>query len=109
MKAKILRNLLLGALLFSLVSPLVTGIRQAGPSLRTIRNASLTGVYGYSLFGWVLGHSSPTNNTTNRANDVVGVMWFDGNSTVMLHDTYDEAGSVFQRGTAVTPSSEPIQ
>jgi|SRR5580765_113106 len=103
MKAKILRNLLLGALLFSLVSPLVTGVQASGPFATNYSNASLTGVYGYSLFGWVLGHSSPTSNTTNRPIDIVGVMWFDGNGTVMLHDTYDEAGSVFQRGTADNP------
>lgn len=103
MKAKILRNLLLGALLFSLVSPLVTGVQASGPFATNYSNASLTGVYGYSLFGWVLGHSSPTSNTTNGPIDIVGVMWFDGNGTVMLHDTYDEAGSVFQRGTADNP------
>jgi hypothetical protein len=34
MKAKILRNLLLGALLFSLVSALVTGVQASGPFAR---------------------------------------------------------------------------
>ena len=103
MKANILRNLLLGALLFSLVSPLVTGVQASGPFATNYSNASLTGVYGYSLFGWVLGHSSPTSNTTNQPIDVVGVMWFDGNGTFMFHDTYDSAGNVAQRGTADNP------
>ena len=103
MKTKILRNLLLGALFFGLVSPLVTGVQASGPFATNYSNASLTGVYGYSLFGWVLGHSSPTSNTTNRPIDVMGVMWFDGNGTVMFHDTADEAGSIIQRGTADNP------
>ena len=51
MKAKILRNLLLGALLFSLVSALVTEVQASGPFATNYSNASLTGVYGYSLFG----------------------------------------------------------
>ena len=103
MKTKILRNLLLGALLFSLVSALVTEVQASGPFATNYSNASLTGVYGYSLFGYVLGPSSPRNNTTNQSIDVVGVMWFDGNGTVMFHDTYDEAGTVAQRGTADNP------
>ena len=101
MKTRILRNLLLGALLFSLVSPLVTGVQASGPFATNYGNASLTGVYGYSLFGWVLGPGN--SNTTNQPIDVVGVMWFDGNGTLMLHDTDDQAGIVFQRGTADNP------
>ena len=103
MKTKNLRNLLLGALLFSLVSPLVTGVQASGPFATNYSNASLTGVYGYSLFGWVLGPSNPNSNTTNLPIDIVGVMWFDGNGTVKLHDTDDQAGIVFQRGTADNP------
>ena len=103
MKTNILRNLLLGALLFSLVSPLATRVQASGPFATNYSNASLTGVYGYSLFGWVLGHSSPNSNTTNEPIDLVGVMWFDGNGTFMFHDTYDQAGTVVQRGTADNP------
>ena len=103
MKRKILGNLLLGALLFSLVSPLVTGVQASGPFATNYSNASLTGVYGYSLFGWVLGPSSPNNNGTDQPIDVVGVMWFDGNGTIKLHDTDDIAGNVIQRGTADNP------
>ena len=103
MKTNILRNLLLGALLFSLVSPLVTGVQASGPFATNYSNASLTGVYGYSLFGWVLGRSSPNSNTTNQPIDLVGVMWFDGNGTIEFHDTDDQAGTVIQRGTADSP------
>jgi hypothetical protein len=66
-------------------------------------NASLTGVYGYSGQGWILGPSNPNNNGTNVPLDNAGVMWFDGNGTFEFHDTVNLGGFIIQRGTADNP------
>jgi hypothetical protein len=99
MKANTLRNLLLRALLFSLILPLVPGVQASGPFATSYSDASLTGVYGYSLEGYVLVNG----NTTKYPLDAVGVLWFDGKGTVMFHDTVNVAGAVSERGTADNP------
>jgi hypothetical protein len=88
LKNRMVNKLALVALLFALALPLVSKVYASGPFATSYSNASLTGVYGYSLDGWVLGPSSPNSNTTNVPLDVAGgVMWFDGNGTFEFHDT----------------------
>jgi hypothetical protein len=90
--------MLLAAALAALL--LASNAYASGPFSTSYSNASLTGVYGYSIFGWILG---PSNNGGKDPLDVAGVMWFDGNGTVKFHDTFDQNGSVAQRGTADNP------
>ena len=91
------------ALLFALALSLVPKLNASGPFATNYSNASLTGVYGYSTGGELLGPSNPSNNTTNIPSDAVGVMWFDGLGTFKFHDTADLGGFVIQRGTADNP------
>jgi hypothetical protein len=88
LKNRMVNKLALVALLFALALPLAPKVHASGAFVTSYSNASLTGVYGYSLDGWVLGPSSPNSNTTNVPLDVAGgVMWFDGNGTFEFHDT----------------------
>jgi hypothetical protein len=104
LKNRMVNKLALVALLFALALPLVPKVYASGPFATSYSDASLTGVYGYSLDGWVLGPSSPNSNTTNVPLDVAGgVMWFDGVGTVEFHDTPNLGGSVTHRGTADNP------
>ena len=91
------------ALLFALALPLVPKVYASGHFATNYSNASLTGVYGYSGDGWILGPSNPNNNGTNVPLDNAGVMWFDGNGTFEFHDTVNLGGLIIQRGTADNP------
>ena len=91
------------ALLFALVLPLVPTVYASGHFATNYTNASLTGVYGYSGQGWILGPSNPNNNGTDVPLDNAGVMWFDGNGTFEFHDTVNLGGFIIQRGTADNP------
>ena len=91
------------ALLFALALPLVPKVYASGHFATNYTNASLTGVYGYSSDGWVLGPSNPHNNGTNIPVNAAGVMWFDGNGTFEFHDTVNLGGLIIQRGTADDP------
>jgi hypothetical protein len=103
LKNRTVNKLALVALVFALALPLVQKVYASGPFATSYTNASLTGVYGYSVYGWSLGPASPGENTTNLPLDVVGVMWFDGHGTFKFHDTFDQSGYVAQRGTADNP------
>ena len=91
------------ALLFALALSLVPELNASGPFATNYSNASLTGVYGYSTGGELLGPSNPSNNTTNTPVDAVGVMWFGGDGTFKFHDTANVGGIIIQRGTAGNP------
>ena len=98
------KNIMFAAvLLFAVASALVPNVYASGHFATNYTNASLTGVYGYSGDGWILGPSNPNNNGTNVPLDNVGVMWFDGNGTFEFHDTVDLGGFIIQRGTADNP------
>jgi len=103
MKMRLKNRTPLVALLFALVLPLVPKAYASGHFATTYSNASLTGVYGYSGLGEILGPSNPNNNGTNIPVDNAGVMWFDGNGTFEFHDTSNVGGILFQRGTADNP------
>jgi len=100
LKNRTVNKLALVALVFGLALPLVSKVYASGPFPTSFSNASLTGVYGYSILGWTLGSSS---NGSKDPLDVCGVMWFDGNGTLKFHDTFDAGGFVAQRGTADNP------
>ncbi len=98
------KNLMFAAvLLFAVALPLVPSVHASGHFATNYTNASLTGVYGYSGEGWILGPSNPSNNTTNVPLDNAGVMWFDGLGAFEFHDTVDLGGFIIQRGTADNP------
>jgi hypothetical protein len=99
-KNRTVNKLAIVASLFALALPLVSKVYASGPFATSYSNANLTGVYGYSPLGWLLGSST---NGSKDPLDVCGVMWFDGNGTFKFHDTFDASGSVFQRGTADNP------
>jgi hypothetical protein len=103
MKMTLKNRTALVALLFAVALPLVPKVNASGHFATNYTNASLSGVYGYSGEGWILGPSNPNNNTTNVPLDNVGVMWFDGLGTFEFHDTVDLGGFVIQRGTANNP------
>ena len=100
MKITLRNRIALIGLLFALTLPLASKVYASGPFATNYTNASLTGVYGYSLDGW---------GTTNRGGqlntslDVVGVMSFDGSGNFAFHDTANLGGSVSERGTADNP------
>ena len=91
------------ALLFALALSLVPKLNASGPFATNYSNASLTGVYGYSTGGELLGPSNPSNNTTNTPVNAVGVMWFDGLGTFKFHDTANVGGIIIHRGAADNP------
>jgi len=98
------KNIMFAAvLLFAVASALVPNVYASGHFATNYTNASLSGVYGYSGDGWLLGPSNPNNNGTNVTLDNAGVMWFDGNGTFEFHDTVNLGGFVIQRGTANNP------
>src|SRR6266436_1137882 len=98
------KNIMFAAvLLFAVALPLVPSVYASGHFATNYSNASLTGVYGYSSDGWLLGPSNPSNDTTNVPLDAAGVMWFDGLGTFEFHDTADVGGIIIQRGTAANP------
>jgi len=90
-------------LLLAVGLPLVPTAYASGHFATNYTNASLTGVYGYSGQGWILGPSNPNNNGTDVPLDNAGVMWFDGNGTFEFHDTVNLGGFIIQRGTADNP------
>src|SRR5215510_7037673 len=64
------------ALLFVLALLLAPKVYASGHFATNYTNASLTGVYGYSTSGEILGPSNPHNNGTNIPVNNAGVMWF---------------------------------
>ena len=100
LKKRTVNKLALVASVFALALPLAPKLYASGPFATSFSNASLTGVYGYSALGWLLGSST---NGSKDPLDVCGVMWFDGNGTFKFHDTFDASGFVAQRGTADNP------
>jgi len=103
MKMTLRNRTVLVALLFALALPLVAKAYASGHFATNYTNASLTGVYGYSTSGEILGPSNPHNNGTNIPVNNAGVMWFDGNGTFEFHDTANVGGNIIQRGTADNP------
>src|SRR5438034_683523 len=103
MKMTLKNRTTLVALLFALALSLVPKLNASGPFATNYSNASLTGVYGYSTGGELLGPSNPSNNTTNTPVNAVGVMWFDGLGTFKFHDTANVGGIIIQRGAADNP------
>src|SRR5215470_6674780 len=103
MKMKLRNRMALVALLFALALSLAPKAYASGHFATNYTNASLTGVYGYSGQGWILGPSNPNNNGTNVPLDNAGLMWFDGNGTFEFHDTVNLGGLIIQRGTADNP------
>ena len=103
MKTTLRNRTALVALIFALALPLVPKAYASGHFATNYTNASLTGVYGYSNLGEILGPANPRNNGTNIPVDNAGVMWFDGNGTFEFHDISNVGGSLFQRGTADDP------
>src|SRR5215467_11777969 len=103
MKMTLKNRTALFALLFALALPLVPKVYASGHFATNYTNASLTGVYGYSGQGWILGPSNPNNNGTNVPLDNAGLTWFDGNGTFEFHDTVNLGGLIIQRGTADNP------
>jgi len=98
------KNMMFAAVLLLAVGlPLVPTAYASGHFATNYTNASLTGVYGYSGQGWILGPSNPNNNGTDVPLDNAGVMWFDGNGTFEFHDTVNLGGFIIQRGTADNP------
>jgi len=91
------------ALLFVLALLLAPKVYASGHFATNYTNASLTGVYGYSTSGEILGPGNPNNNGTNIPVNNAGVMWFDGNGTFEFHDTANVGGNIIQRGTADNP------
>ena len=100
MKIRLRNRTVLVGLLFALALPLASKVYASGPFATSYSNASLTGVYGYSLDGW---GSTNRGGVLNTSLDVVGVMWFDGNGNFAFHDTVDLGGTLFQRGIADNP------
>ena len=90
-------------LLLAVALPLVPRVYASGHFATSYTNASLTGVYGYSTSGEILGPGNPNNNGTNIPVNNAGVMWFDGNGTFEFHDTANVGGNIIQRGTADNP------
>ena len=98
------KNIMFAAvLLLGMALPLVPKAYASGHFATNYNSASLTGVYGYSGQGWILGPSNPNNNGTNVPLDNAGVMWFGGNGTFEFHDTVNLGGFIIQRGTADNP------
>ena len=103
MKTTLKNRTALIAFLFALALPLVPKAYASGHFARNYTNASLTGVYGDSTSGEILGPGNPNNNGTNIPVNNAGVMWFDGNGTFEFHDTANVGGNIIQRGTADNP------
>src|SRR5215471_14788404 len=57
-KNRTVNKLAIVALVFALALPLVSKVYASGPFATNYTNASLTGVYGYSVYGWSLGAAS---------------------------------------------------
>src|SRR5262245_18357683 len=91
------------ALLLVIALLLAPKVYASGHFAKNYTNASLTGVYGYSTSGEILGPGNPNNNGTNIPVNNAGVMWFDGNGTFESHDTENLGGNIIQRGTADNP------
>jgi len=79
LKKRTVNKRALVASVFALALLLASKVSASGPFATSYNNASLTGVYGYSAVGWLLGSST---NGSKDPLDVCGVMWFDGGGTL---------------------------